>query len=309
MTFLCTLLFGKHRSKLAVGIAGLVVAAKALMVATRLLKQKQHAAMLSRLEKDVVHIFCFPRWSRGPNISSPCFRVECFLRLARIPYKVHFTMDASCSPTERLPYMVYNGTVLADSEFIAKWAYDKFNSKVDSHLTPEQHAVGLATRRLVEGSLQQGSQRMNVVDHPERFVELYKTEAGVPRFVAAFFVRKMRKQYINMLNAVGHGDLTDAQYKSEMMRDYKALEALIGDKPFLLGDEITSYDCNIYAHLQVFIALNINTPEFEYLRSSKILRSFSDRMGKALFPDMDVILSDEARKAATQTFGTDLYPA
>jgi glutathione S-transferase len=300
MTHLCSLLFGKDRSKFAAGVVGVIVAVKVMRFISRAVKQRKQATMIANLEKDVVHLFSFPRWARGPHFSTPCFRVECFLRLARIPYKIHFTMDPSSSPTERLPYIVYNDTVLADSEFIVQWLIKKFDVQANRHLSAQEDAIGLAARRLVEGSLQLGVQRMSMVDNSNHIVDIYRGEIGVPRFVAAYFVRQMRKGYINLLNVVGHGDLTDEQYKSEMLRDVKALEALIGAKPFLLGNKPTTYDCNVYACLQMSLAYGIQTPEFDYLSNSTTLRGYLERMGQSLFPDMDAIIA--RRKDATQTF-------
>ncbi|CUG90869.1 glutathione S-transferase, putative [Bodo saltans] len=296
---ICSTIFG-NRTKLLAAVVGIVAVKVIARVASRTIAKRRHAAELAKLEKNVIHLFSFPRWSGGPNFSTPCFRIEAFLRLAKLPYRIHFTMDAAKSPTERLPYIVYNDTILADSEFISQFLTKEMKLQVDSHLTPKDHALGLATKRLVEGSLQFGSARIMNVDNPAFVAALYSAELGVPLFVAKFFVRGMRKSYIKLLNTVGHGDLTDAQFKSEMIRDYKALEALIGDKPFLLGDRPSSYDCSLYANLQFFIALGLKTPEFDYLRSSAVLAPYVQRLDKILFPDMATVV--DVKKAKSQYF-------
>lgn len=294
------MVFGKDRPKLIAAVVGTVVIGKLIQAAASAIKKRRNAAEVAQLEKDVVHIFVFPRWSKGPNFSTPCLRLEAFLRLAKLPYRVHFTMATEKSPTERLPYAVYNGTAIADSEFIAQFLKKEFALEVDAHLTPKDHAIGLATKRLAEGSLQFGSSRIMMVNNALFVAQLYSQELNLPLFVAKFFVRGMRKSYINLLNTVGHGDLTEEQFKGELIRDYKALEALIGDKPFLLGDRATSYDCSLYANLQFYLALGLNEPEFDYLRNSAVLTAYVRRLDLLLFPDMAAIL--DVKKATSQFF-------
>lgn len=299
MPHICEYLFGKagepYRKALTVTAAA-VVAVKVIRLASRVYKVRSQQASLDALEKNIVHLFIFPRWSRSANFSTPCLRLEAFLRLNKIPYVAHFTMDTSCSPTERLPFIVYNGEVVADSEFAAQWLTKRFNLTINASLSEHDHAVGLAARRLVEGSWQYGTYRTINVDNSAAVVAVYAREFRIPRFVAAYFVRSMRKGTITMLNAVGHGDLTNEQYRSEMLRDLKALEALIGNsKSYLLGNAPSSYDANVYAGLVVPLVLSeVATPELAFLRSSAILTSYVDRMTALLFPDLASLTSPAA---------------
>lgn len=177
------------------------------------------------------------------------------------------------------------------SEFIAQWATKQFGITVDDHLTQEQHALGLAVRRLVEGSFHFGVARMNIVDNKENLIDIYAAEFKYPKALVRLIVGPMRKRYIAVLNGVGHGDLTDEQYKSEMVRDIKAVEVLIGSKPYLLGDKPTSYDCKLYALLQVCLAFEIKSPEFDLLRNSTVIMQYVERLNALLFPDMTALVS------------------
>mmetsp|Transcript_11596 Transcript_11596/g.13360 ORF Transcript_11596/g.13360 Transcript_11596/m.13360 type:complete len:312 (+) Transcript_11596:31-966(+) len=307
MPHICEYLFGavgKPYRTATAAVIGSVLVAKTLKFVLRARKTSAQKAALASLEKDMVHIFVFPRWSRGVSFSAPCLRLEAFLRLNHIPYVAHFTMDTSNSPTERLPYIVYNGEVIADSEFAAQYLTKKLGLQCNASLSAHDDAIGLAARRLVEGSLQYATYRTMSVDHPSSLVSVFSREFRIPRFAAAYFVRSMRQRTISMLNGIGFGDLTDVEYRSEMLRDLRALEALIGTKPFLLGDAPSSYDANVYAALAIPMQMTeIETSEFAYIRNSAVLTSYVARVAALLFPDMGVMTS-----AASLAQTTVQYP-
>lgn len=97
---------------------------KSSFVVYRLVREAQRNAFFRSLEKDVVHLFMTPRWSHGPNPFAYCVKIETFLRLAKIPYVVHFTNDSTLSPNGKLPFIVHNGLKFTDSEFIMQYLYD-----------------------------------------------------------------------------------------------------------------------------------------------------------------------------------------
>lgn len=166
----------------------------------------------------------------------------------------------------------------------------EFSVSVDAHLTPQQHALGRTTRRMVESSLSFASYRSVIVDHGYSLIPFFAREFGVPMLAAKLAIWLIRRKKIEMLNTVGHGDLTAVEYCSEMLRDYQCLEALIGDKKFLLeGDAPTSYDCGLFAILHIFPSFGVSTPQFDYVRKSAILSGYVARMMTLLFPDIDAL--------------------
>lgn len=287
----------------ALKAVGAVVAAAVAFKVFKAAKLASAKAALKALEPGIVHIFMFPRWSKTANISTPCLKLETFLRLAKIPYIAHLSMDAGpLSPTERLPFISYNGELVADSEFIIQYLTQKFNVKLDTVLSPEQAAQGLAIRRQTETFLSWGQYRQAWVDHPKVIANIFITEMGAPAFlVNNFILPQYRKSIIHMLNTTGHGDLTDAQYTSELVRDLKALELVLSKKPFLLADTATSYDCPVYAYLANFIVLaeKMEKEPCRLVRSSEVFKAYVARINALAFPDFAAIADG---KAKIQTF-------
>ncbi|RNF02793.1 uncharacterized protein Tco025E_08329 [Trypanosoma conorhini] len=256
----------------------------ALMLSHRL--RARMLVNLNKLEKDMVHLFLHHRWSHGPNLFPQCVKLETFLRLAKIPYTAHFTSDASLSPTGRLPFIVYNGTVIGDAELCIKFLNETFKVGMNDGLTPEDHAIGHITRRMVETSLNYGLHRSILVDRPELMQQMFVKEYLVHPRPARRLVNSMRRQVIKALTAVGYNTLSKEQYPQEFLHEVQSLETLLSEKPFLLGDKPTSYDCTVYGWMHVAREMGPHGPAIRYLRKSKVLNDYLLRMKKLAFPDI-----------------------
>ena len=287
--------------KAVAAVAGIAVLYKLY----KTVKASQARQSLASLEQGVVHVFLFPRWTKGPNFSSPCLKLETFLRIAKIPYIAHLSMDAiSLSPTERLPFISYNGELVADSEFIIQYLTKKFDVKLDSSLSPEQHAQGLQVRRQVESFVSWGMYRSLWVDNAKVMAKLIIESMGAPALLVNWILMpQFRKGTIKMLNTVGHGDLTNEQYKSEFLRDLRALELQLSKKAFLLTDDSpTSYDCAVYNYLSIISAVDMSTEAFAFVRNSRPIQEYVARMNRIAFPDMATITDTKAKVQSFRTF-------
>ncbi|CAD2219807.1 hypothetical protein AGDE_01820 [Angomonas deanei] len=281
--------YKEHQTACIAGgsVVGGVVALKTIGLLYRVAHRRQVNATFRALEEDIVHLYIHPRWSHGPNFFPHCVKVETFLRLAKIPYVVHFTNEVSLSPNGRLPFIVHNGTVLSDGEFIIQYLTEQFNVSMDDRLTSQEHAKGLMVRRMVETSINYGLNRTTFVDYPKYMSDMFSKEYLLEPVMAGLLVRGMRKATIRVLNAVGYGDLSQEQYEVEFLRDMQSLEAFLSAGPFLFGNVPSTYDCSVYAWLQVAGEMGPNGAALSYLTSSKTLRDYINRVTKLAFPDID----------------------
>lgn len=281
----------------AAAIVGGIATLKTASICYNIVRRARINAYFRTLEEDIVHVFMHHRWSHGPNFFPQCVKIETFLRVARIPYVVHFTDDASLSPNGRLPFVLHNHTVLADGEFILQYLTETFNVSIDNHLNSTEHAQGLMMKRMVETSINYGFNRTIFVDFSKILVNMFSVEFNLQPVVATVLVRNMRTNTINVLNAVGYGDLSQEQYELEFLRDLQSLETFLKKNStaganaengtFLFGEAPTSYDCSLYAWLQVAGEMGPHGPGLSFLTSSKVLRGFINKMNKVAFPDLD----------------------
>ena len=248
------------------GVAAVALAAKKIYS-----WKKQFALCAERaaMKQDVVYLCMFPPWEYAPSICPSCYKVLAFMRLAQIPYETVYTMIPRSSPTGRLPYIVLNGEVTCESAFIIERLKKHFKVDPDSWLSPEQHATGLAARRLLEDNMNWCEKRFVMVDNGEAAFRTLSKDIAAPKILVRIMFRKLRKHIIEVLNTQGTGDLTNEQYHAMWLQDIVAFETLLGTKKFLLGDKPTSYDCAALASLFSNLKIQeITCPALEHLRSS-----------------------------------------
>ena len=95
-----------------------------------------------------------PVWGLA-DLSPFVMKVDTYLRLARLPYKlVPFSMETmTASPKGKLPYIVDGKEKVADSSFIVEYCQSKYGDRLDAELTDAQRATGHATVRMLEENL------------------------------------------------------------------------------------------------------------------------------------------------------------
>ena len=255
-------------------------------------KQAALRAERAAMKQDVVYLYTFPPWEHGASFSPWCLKVMAFMRLAQIPYEAIYTMDPSNSPTERLPYIVLNGEATCESSFIIDRLKKHFKVDPDSWLSPEQHATALATQRMLEDNMNWCEERYLMVDNmPAMASEFAREMKGTPRLFLKLFVSMARKNVIKILNTQGNGDLTDEQYHAEFLQDVIAFETILGDKPFLMGDKPTSYDCAALGLFNTIVQMcDISCPAVAHMRSDPRIVTYVSRLTAILFPDLEPLI-------------------
>ncbi|KAG8343563.1 hypothetical protein TRVL_05611 [Trypanosoma vivax] len=279
----------QHRSPLCLGTLAVPIFGYLMYKAVRfsylVCRRVSAQVVFNRLEPDVVHLFIHHRWSHGPNYFLHCFKVETFLRLAQIPYVAHFTSDPSISPTGRLPFIIHNRITLGDSATIVQYLTAEFNIEMDCNLSLEERAVGRATVRMVETSLNYALQRTLLWERPDFMVDMFQKEFALEQGSAKKMVKGIGRTLMDVLKALGYGNLPRGQYKRQFLEEVKGLESLIGGRPFLLGDKPTSYDSSVYAWLQVAREMGRHGRALSYVVDSKAFHRYVERMTNLAFPD------------------------
>ena len=89
----------------------------------------------------------------------------------------------------------------------------------------------------------------------------------------------------------GRLDPSDAMELS--FRDLDALSVMLGDKPYLFGDRLTTLDCVVFGHLTQFLYININFPQEKYLKENACnLVNLVERIRLQIWPDWNEMCND-----------------
>jgi glutathione S-transferase len=195
-----------------------------------------------------------PGW--GFNASPFCSKVETYLRLAGLPFRIEPTLPMA-APKGKLPFIIdEDGTRIPDSGQIIAHLEATRGARLDGHLTPEQRALGHLIRRTCEESLY--------------FVLLYSRWfdpagwrttrpayfAGMPAALRGVVPELIRRRLRR--DVLGQGILRHSPEEIYALgcADLDALAVTLGGRPFFLTDRPGSVDAVVHA----FVANILKAP-------------------------------------------------
>ena len=224
-----------------------------------------------------------PAWGL-PDISPYVTKVVNYLTMAEIPFEwkpQDLATLGTDSPTAKLPYIVDDdGNQVNDSTRIIQHLQEKYGDKLDAHLSPTDKAVGLAFQRMVEeytywsGVIEP---RWGTLERFEIYIPYIVNGAEVgPELRAALLA--FRDKIVDEHLKQGMGLRTTEDIVTCLQEDFDALSTFLGDKPFFLGDEPTSFDASIYSTVRHVTDVPWDWAGRDYARSKQNLVDYADRM-------------------------------
>ncbi|XP_045463639.1 failed axon connections isoform X2 [Harmonia axyridis] len=252
-------------------------------------------------EKDVVYLYQFSRTPLLPSLSPYCLKVETWLRLAGIKYENVDHKLKYRSKKGQLPFVELNGEEIADSVIIIKELAARFNHDMDIALTAEQRNVAHAMISMIDNHLAWVVMWWRT-KYPDQVLKGYKVNLqhalgtripnGILNFCFKFaFGRKGSKK----VKAQGIGVHSPEEINAFGQSDLKVLSDMLADKPFFFGDEPTTLDVVVFAHLAqiYFIDKEVTYPLRDYMTESCAnLVGLVNRMKDRCFSDWDEICTN-----------------
>lgn len=232
----------------------------------------------------MLKLFQFPpRWNL-PNASPFCLKLETYLRMANLPYETKYLVDIRKTPKGKLPYIEDDGIKIADSSLIINYLQQKYNVTLDDHLTPEQKAIAVSLQRLFEDHLYWCVVYSRWID-PVNWPAVKKDFFGkLPKILYLFLPDLIRKKTKSTLYAQGLGRHSHDEIMQFGVKDLQAVATILGDKPFIFGDQPSSIDAVAFGCLVAIIVPPVKSALQDYAKSVPQLVSYCDRMRKQYFP-------------------------
>ena len=218
------------------------------------------------------------------DISPFCLKLESYLRMAGIPYTPKPAAFAK-APKGKIPFIEEEGSLLGDSQLIIEHLKRKHGDTLDAKLGAEEVAKGHLVRRVLEESLY-----WHIIQErwsAEEGWRLYKPifEALFPPVVGALVVPMMRRGVIKSMRTQGLGRHRPEEILEMGKADVSAVAAVLGDKPFLLGDHPTSFDAAFYAFIVSIIAFPVDSPLRKYTQGQQNLVRYCERFQQRFFTE------------------------
>lgn len=213
-------------------------------------------------------------------------KLEAYMRMAGIPYRVVFDGNPRKAPKGKIPYIVDDdGRTLGDSAFIIEYLVKKHGDTLDAHLTPAERATGHALRRMTEEGLYFAVLYSRWVDDAGFAAISPEFFGKAPALVRVVFPPIARRSIRQALQGQGTGRHTSEEIYAIGRADLQALSDALGDKPFFLGNKPTSYDAAIYGTVHNLIEIPTGTALTASARSLPNLAAFCERITRRYFVD------------------------
>lgn len=229
----------------------------------------------------MIRLFVFPPLMKGtPNPGPFCIKLETALRLAGVAYEMRYAKTPSEGPKGKIPFVEIDGERIGDSTLILQKLKDEHGVDLDQRLSPRERAQSHALQRMIEERLYHVLVYSRWVE-PGNWAKLRHIFFGaMPMPLRLIVPRIVHKDRHRSLNAQGTGRHSREEIYALGAADLAAVSTVLGDKPFLFGEQPSLADATAFAFL-----ISIIGPDFESpLKGSAVghanLVSYTERMGE-----------------------------
>lgn len=224
----------------------------------------------------------------SPNLSPFCAKLETYLRMTEVPYKVG-PFGRRNAPKGKVPFVFLDGAYMGDSQLIIaeleKRRASAGGEPLDAGLTPRERGTAhLIRRTLEEGMYFVGLYLRWIPDEGYRAM-VQEFSKFVPKLALPLIRRMQRKK----LHEQGTGRHTFDEVIAMGRADWDAIADVLGDNTFVLGDRPRTIDATLYAFLESFLAFPVETPLHEHARKTANLIAYRERMRDRYWKDLGPI--------------------
>ena len=222
-----------------------------------------------------------------PDGSPFCIKALTLMKMSGQPFEVA-KMSFKQAPKGKAPYLVDDHTVIADSLFIQRYLETKYAVDFTNGNSAEDLAKGWAVARMLEEHFYFLSMNIRWLRDENFWKGPYQFFAGVPAPIRPLIARIIRKKVAKTQNLQGLGRHTAEQRLELAKGDLDAVEAILGNKRFLLGAEPTAADATILGFLWAAECKHFKSEIGDYIRSRPVLMNYLGQMQKRYFPEFKI---------------------
>jgi len=213
-----------------------------------------------------------------PNASPFCMKAETYLRMAGLPFETVNSGDVLKAPKRKLPYIDDDGTVVADSHFIAEYLVAKYGDRLDAGLSAHDRALTTAFERLLEENLYWTAVHTRWTTDDAWAKTRVAFFGAMPVPLRWIIPPLARRGMLREMHGHGMGRHTPVEIHAIGCRDITALADLLGDQPYMLGAEPHSLDASAYAFLANLLWVPFDSPIQQHAKARPTLETYCQRM-------------------------------
>jgi glutathione S-transferase len=233
----------------------------------------------------MITLFTFGPMFGLPDPSPFVVKSLVHLKMSGLPFEVN-NKGFNKAPKGKLPYLNDNGTVIADSSFIYRHLETKHGIDLDKGLTAEQRATGWALEKMCEDHLYwcivdaRWMVDANFNKGPRNFFN------AAPAPIRPLIIAKIHRDTKRTMHGHGMGRHARADIETLAARDLDAISGILGDKPFLFGDEPHASDASVFGSVASVLCPLFETPIRTHAESRANLVAYAQRCLELWFPEL-----------------------
>src|SRR5262245_23968098 len=206
------------------------------------------------------------------------------LKMAGLPYAVD-PSGFSRAPKGKLPYIIDDGEIVADSTFIRWHIERKYNIDFDRGLSAEQRAIAWAFEKMLEEHLYWALGHARWMDDanfergPRNFFNT------IPAPIRPFLIPMIRRRVRRALYAQGFGRHSPEEIARLGTRSINATADFLSAKPYMMGTEPTDLDATAFAFIAGILCPLFETPLRTAAERHDNLLRYVGRMTMSFYAD------------------------
>ena len=233
----------------------------------------------------MITLYGFGPFLGTPDSSPFVIKVMTLLRLAGLDYRAALGNPFK-GPHRFLPYIEDDGVRIADSTLIRFHLEKKYRLNFDANLNPRQKAIAWAAERMCEDHLYFAMLDMRWADAANFDSGLGRHMFGaVPAPLRPVAKSVLRRMNAKRLHGHGIGRHSRSVIAELAIRDVEALAEILGDKPFLTGDEPCGADASVFGIVTSILTPPLNSTVRDAIQRQAGLVAYRDRMTNRYFLD------------------------
>lgn len=231
----------------------------------------------------MIKVFQFAPAFGLPNASPFCMKLETYLRMAGLPYKLINNGDVMKAPKGKLPYIDDDGTLVSDTHFIIEHLKARYGDPLDAALTPLERAHATAYQRLFEEDLYWAVVHTRWIADAGWAKTREAFFAAMPMPLRLFVPSLARRGLRAEMRGHGMGRHSEAEIHAIGCRDVAAVADFLADKPYMLGASPSSLDATAHAFLANLLWAPVDSPIQRHAQGWPTLEAYCQRMKARYF--------------------------
>ncbi|KAE9549537.1 hypothetical protein FO519_007255 [Halicephalobus sp. NKZ332] len=248
-------------------------------IADVLFEKLENPTIPEKHENGIVYLYQYRSCAKSPNSSPYCLKVETFLKYHKIPYLPVYSASVK-SRDGLLPFIIYNGKEISDSQPIISFLEKEFN--LTPKLDEKEMAIARAVERTIDNSIANAMSYILILKDPNVFFDtLLKL---MPLVIAQLMFGRVYYRVKDRLEGIYFAQLPEEDIFKGLDLDLKAVNEILGDKKYLFGDEPTPADFALFGQLSIGIYCYTSVPFKTVINKYPKLEKFTENIFKDLFP-------------------------